>query len=832
MKIQDLKGYIDFPSGLRLLSSLPIDARFAGEDEEFLNSIIETDSAYPGLKVYIKSTNKFYSYIKDSEGDYGFRVDDISFTEEQLAVFNSGITSEKVNEFSNKYTKPEEGIPEEDLNSELKEKLESYSKDIDDIKSSLDDILSEEEVISLIVKNSGRAISFDTEGNGFPSLEELSSGPWYYNGKPISKLDLTEGDQAYILASESQPSRTMEYTGDTWVVISEGSYQFTQSEKEVLSSGITSNKVSKIDKNSEDISTETERAIRSEINLSNKIGSDINSHNTSDKSHLDLRELISEVDLVANEGLSKAKSAQTTADTANRVINSLRLTMSSELLKKQDSLEGGGNSNSNLLLQPETSGGKPRTISKNSLAVEFENSKVKPVEERLMNRIITIEETNREQASDIRDLSEAVETAQQSAEEAQTTANSKVGSISESSTNGFISVDGSDVKIHGLKALAFRDNLSKEDLDLDKVINAEQATKEEFNSLKAKVESLEKGGGFVGSYENYNSLPGKVSDIESKYGIEPTVSDFATVRGGPYPDGTGLSEIDVTCWSIFRIDEDGNIYWAYEFTYTVDSSNKIDRVIGAEGKIPIFNSGGNLESSDKSMDDIDRGVSEARSRADTAFSKAVDAEGLASEANSLAESKYTKPEEGIPEEDLQEDVKTSLGFAKNSIKSIASYSGYVGGFTYTKADGTLVNDKVGGLGDLAGVNLENLEDAEGTLRYIGKNWLIEEVTLGYVSMTENPSWVRPEYVEFSYSPDLENGTYKIVIYPNDSLSESNNKYKPFKKVGELYFPKVRVFRVTSSTSVVEVVNSVSFNPTDGEITIESNYTADLIILIE
>lgn len=95
-KIQDLKGYTKFPSGFKVLSSKAIDARFIAEDTEFLNSIKEVGATYPGLRVFVVSEKKFYTYLPDQSGEYDFREDSVKLTDEQLEAINSTITKAKV----------------------------------------------------------------------------------------------------------------------------------------------------------------------------------------------------------------------------------------------------------------------------------------------------------------------------------------------------------------------------------------------------------------------------------------------------------------------------------------------------------------------------------------------------------------------------------------------------------------------------------------------------------------------------------------------------------------------------------------------------------------
>lgn len=919
-KIEDLKGFIDFPSGFKLLGPAPVDARYAGEDEEFLTSIVEANAAYPGLKVYIKSTNQFYSYTKGDDGEYSFKVDSVSLTSEQQAALDSGITSEKVAEIGKKYVKPENGIPLADLAKEVEDKMvevaSSKSKEISDsmenrirsasdtatsaltkatsaeasansailknteqeaeiakIKEDMGKLPTNEEVISLIAKNSGRQLSVDSNGNAFPSLDKLFSGPWFYNGTQLSTSDLNEGDQAYVLASEGSTSKTMTYTGSGWATAAEGAYQFTEAEQDALESGITAEKVSQIQSNKDSLAAEVTRATQAEANILSQADSisdsKVGAHNSSTESHQDIRAKLSEVDNLAKEakslgesGISKADAAQSTANDAKanaataqstadaaktsaseakNMVNTLESNTNSKLAGKQDSLLGGGAGNSNLLIQPESLGGQPTPKPIAELISEIDTSKIQPVKEELQAKITAVENKNNEQDSAIQEAKAAADAAQESADQAQSTADSKVGSVVEGSTDGSISVDGSDIKVHGLKSLAYKDGLSKEEVGLGNVSNVEQASKEEFNLLKTRVESMEKLGQFVGSYEAYTSLPAKVSEIESKYGVSATVNDFATVRKGPYPttdaegNSTGLTETDVTCWSIYNIDSEGNIGWAYEFTYDIDISGKTDKVTGAEDKIATFDSTGNLKASDKKVSDLVSATETAQSTAEGAQSSADAAQEAADAAQSTADSKYLKPGTGVPKEDLNSEVQSSLGKADTSVQKLEEVNAdengnpLVGGIRYTTADGSKKYIKAGGLGNLAGKSIgDETKDKEGILKQNSSGeFEIYSAFIAYIPGVDGESLPTglSGITTLAWRDVDENQTYSIKI---PAVTHGNKG-----KLGtSLYFPKVRAFWVEGLTSLTEIFDSITFNQTTGEVTIKVNYKRSMVIIIE
>lgn len=134
--------------------------------------------------------------------------------------------------------------------------------------------------------------------------------------------------------------------------------------------------------------------------------------------------------------------------------------------------------------------------------------------------------------------------------------------------------------------------LDKEDVGLENVLNAEQATKEEFEALTTRVDSLEQKGVWVGSFETESNLPSTSTAI-SNFTID--INDFATVR-----DYSGST----ACFTVSNVGEDGTLTWTYDFSYSSDATGKVDRVTGAESEIPVFNSVGNLESSGKKVSDF------------------------------------------------------------------------------------------------------------------------------------------------------------------------------------------------------------------------------------
>lgn len=253
-RIEDLRGFIDFPAGLKLLSQVPLDARFCGEGQEFLTSIIEADAAYPGLKVFLTDENKTYIYKKNNLGVYAFVQETTEFTPAQEAVLNSGITAEKVAEFEAKYDKPAGGIPESDLAQDLQLKIDTAASNASSAKTGVDNIiplisssatptnqlLSASEVRQLVVSGMGRQLSANAQGGPFTSYSSLVNAvAYYYNG-----LETTpeQNDIATVLNDETHNNSATSYiwTGSVWTFRSLMNTSLSPSQMEALNSGINS----------------------------------------------------------------------------------------------------------------------------------------------------------------------------------------------------------------------------------------------------------------------------------------------------------------------------------------------------------------------------------------------------------------------------------------------------------------------------------------------------------------------------------------------------------------------------------------------------------------
>ena len=299
-KIQRVKGFAKFPNGFKVLSPQAIDARLVADDVEYLNSIKEVGATYPGLRVYVISEEKYYSYLPDEVGTYDFREDTLSLTNEQIAAINSSITKAKVLSydqlvssaiteittgstegtiraggidipvnglkalaFKGSLTKEDVGldqvnnvaITENQVNKigenttsiyKANEKIEAITSKISEEASSTNKIPSESQVKSWIVSGAGRILTYNTSGDLFPTKTSLVSGPWYYEGDSVTpKL----GDKATVISDESWSNKQVLYTYGTlkWSKYAELNQPLTAEQILALDSGITATKIDKYD---------------------------------------------------------------------------------------------------------------------------------------------------------------------------------------------------------------------------------------------------------------------------------------------------------------------------------------------------------------------------------------------------------------------------------------------------------------------------------------------------------------------------------------------------------------------------------------------------------
>ena len=706
-KIEDLVGYISFPSGFKLLSEVPLDARYCGEGQEFLQSIVDIGAAYPGLRVFLIDENKFYTYMKDSNEEYNFVVDSIQFTPEQLAVLNSGITAAKVAEFENKYDKPAEGIPETDLDSTLATKIDEASSNASSAitniatiegkislqASASNKVLSASEVQTLVNNSLGRSLASNPAGDPFATKAALDAGPWYYGAYSVTRM---VNDQASVFDSNTVTTTIYVYDGNGWVFKSQTAgglnTEQTQAVNAVINSGFTAEdwtasqtKLSGIE-NGAEVNVlegvqvnEVDQIITSKkVNISvptqpSDIGAQptlvsgtniktINNGSILGSGNLDLvtkdgdnQTITSGLTLTKNLNLPSVNAwpanpsstkAATEAEVGAGIDQIAKSLIASEKLPSAN-LEGTiptANIQGNY---PSASVGSATNAANAAQAVRLAQTfgiKItgkataalvstdggpdqndNPAEVNLNVTALSI------QASDVPTLNQDTTG---NAGTATKLATARKLRVDLSGTNN-VTFDGSadveDIPVTGrLTSLGQLPQvtgdsarhkvltapvsnmagdiilalLDKTDVGLDNVINELQAKQSDFLQLVQRVSDLEQRGLYLGAFNTYADLPATLL-------IEDTQDPGTYIRNPALPNGASTGDFaivradethsgDVSNYGIISIASDtlGTITWQYAYSYHIDISGKIDKVIGAtENNFPQFDSNGGIKNS-------------------------------------------------------------------------------------------------------------------------------------------------------------------------------------------------------------------------------------------
>lgn len=399
--------------------------------------------------------------------------------------------------------------------------------------------------------------------------------------------------------------------------------------------------------------------------------------------------------------------------------------------------------------------------------------------------------------------------------------------------------------------------LDKADVGLSNVDNIQQATKTEFNELKARVDNLENLGNFVGSFATAADLPDTSSSVP---GLTITVNDFATVRQDENHSGF------VSRYVVSEIGEDGGLTWNYDFSIEkVDISGKIDKVTGATGYIPKFTSNGNLESSGYTPDQFatDAELAEEVTKIENGTTVA----GKAEIATQLESSRTFRTNLGSTEavgfngtENVSPGVTGVLpaangGTGNTSGKAAGLTKGAVGSATQpvyfdstgnpvqiSEALGTLAFknyptvatgggvqfmtiDPSGNIGALQNaVSLAN-ENKDGTISSDQYKFLDSKMNAKVFYSNTNIGVGK----QFSWSSDGSGG------YVKEFTKEDYNAiggYTPGKIAAlNIYLPTVRTFIVLNSDTVVETFDSSEIDVKTGNVRVYSNSQVDCLVLI-
>lgn len=598
MRIEDLNGFISFPSGFQILKNQPIDARYVGEDLEFLDSVVEIDAAYPGLRIFIVSENKTYVYKKDSEGNYKFQLETVSFTQAEESALRSGITKEKVKEFEGKYKAPSTGIPESDLSESVKGDLQkarkalqeetdptvpswakqpakpSYSiEEIRGLKEALADKVAKEEGKGLSDQNftleNKEKLAGISEGAQVNKIEEI-----FVNGEkqPISN------DKVVDLRLKTLNKKSLVGEGDVSVVETDsdqsinGFKTFTKEISVPPKSGINL-------KNPDPRSVATEAQLKKAIeSLGNilTIDSPIPAGNLSGEIPSTVKFPVLNQDTTGNSG------------SATKLRDKRSFGITGKVRSNRVDFNGEGD-----------------------VIIEVTELSPRAADYPVLNQDTTGNAGSADKLKTPRKLKVNLGKSNETALFDGSYDQEEIPVKGRLSPSNFMQGKGTGTsrKVLGTSITVEDGDLSlieltPADVGLGNLTNEKQATESQLNVLAQKISKLENFGNFVGSYNTYESLPANVETILLRYGVEPGVSDFATVRGGDYGD-SGIPRDSVTCWSITKIDENGNIEWAYEYTYNLDISGKVDKVSSSrKGNIPRITEDGNLEDSGKSLDNL------------------------------------------------------------------------------------------------------------------------------------------------------------------------------------------------------------------------------------
>ena len=134
--------------------------------------------------------------------------------------------------------------------SEISQQIESIKSKIPDSASDQNPLVDRNQMASAIANNSAHRVTYDVQGNGFPTLKSLKeAGTCYYQGEPHV---LDPHDYAIVLADEEAPEpftggqTRYEFDGKNWCyAYGISDKPFTDSEKEALDSGVTKEVVEK-----------------------------------------------------------------------------------------------------------------------------------------------------------------------------------------------------------------------------------------------------------------------------------------------------------------------------------------------------------------------------------------------------------------------------------------------------------------------------------------------------------------------------------------------------------------------------------------------------------
>lgn len=373
----------------------------------------------------------------------------------------------------------------------------------------------------------------------------------------------------------------------------------------------------------------------------------------------------------------------------------------------------------------------------------------------------------------------AAEAAQAAAEAAQTTANSKYlkptagipkadlandvqtslgkadtalqfhQTITTGTANGTIAVAGKDVAVAGLKALAYKESLTKSDVGLGSVENKALDT-----SVTTSGNYITSGGvkSYVDSainavkqfqYEVVDALPtasadtmGKIYLVKDQHGAQDNYDEFITIESGDTTKTYAWEKIGNT-----DIDLSGYVPTSRKINgkaLTTDINLSASDVgADAAGAAAAAESNANAYTDGKiAALPAQAEYTLATGTNDGSLVLKKDGSAVGTDAvvkgwdvlTTSVNDKYVKPEDGIPKSDLATGVQTSLGKADSSVQSVVLAGGANNGTLKLTVNGTATdNIAVKGLADAAykGVDAtvsatsENLPTSKAVASYVG-----------------------------------------------------------------------------------------------------------------
>ena len=577
--INDIRGFIDFPAGLKLLAGIPIDARYVVDTFDSLDYLIEIGATYPGLRVFVKDENIFYTYKESGSGEYDFFEDDIVLSAEQLQVLSSGINSAKVEEIG-----------------KLSRDVLNLSKSVSPVASESNKLLSESEVKEIIAELSpdipDRIVSQDELNSAITDID--------------SQLSVVAKSGKYS-DLEGRPSKLSDFEKDISFASPEAVSNLSMAISEVATSlrahtGNTSN---------------PHQVTKKSLGLENVTNTSDVDKPVSTKQ----REAIQDVEnLVVNKSNELLAKINTNKSSVESQLGSMRLNISNALSSSSNASYQAATVRSDYLKFKSETESSLMAIGKDKLSISTYDDHLKTYSEdkSILNNSINskIDRITAQQMFD--SLGEQLY---------------QVRSKSDYSYNEVhflrsdVDVDKNNISVLASALNEERSRSKSEDEALSKKIANEAYTRvvqfnilnnnvrEEVSGLIDRVESVENTGKFIGAFENFESLPDKTpysKDDGSKITI--SVNDFATAG---YQE-TNESPLMPANWRVTSVDDEGNLSWSLAFVYSIDLSGKIDKVRNKEGYIPQFTSDGGIGPTDKTLEDITSDISEAKEVAEEA----------------------------------------------------------------------------------------------------------------------------------------------------------------------------------------------------------------------